>query len=716
MKSGKGFLSKLTTSFLLLQLLQNPVFAQENIGYNYNNYIGVNGIVSNPASIAASRYKVHVNLLTVNAYAGSNAYEFSSKKLFKLQLNNWQEGTDFRKVTTDELKHAWTNVDILGPSFMVNLKKKGALGVTTRFRTIVNAYNFSSGSFNTIGNVDPSIFGKDFSERNIRMNASSFADLGIAYAKILKNKDKNFLKGGFTIKYIQGFANAHLRIDSLDMNFTDADNIQKMHGSGSMVYSENIDRLTQGGAAFNPMNEISFATGTFGLDLGLVYERRSGKFNPKYGTLKSLFRELPYDYRLSVAVTDFTVKPVQFQAGQQSASYNITADAVGRDTFNVRSDESSDEYLQRLQYRNLVTKQTASGAFDMPLPTTVRVNFDYHISRYFFVNADVMYSLRGAKSKKAGPNYISTISVTPRFEKQWYSVYTPFSMNVQQQMNWGVGFRLGPLFAGSGSVLSNAIKSDFRNLDAHVGLSIPVYQGVRTRKEKKRPEEETDQPKEEPKKETKKEAPAKVKDKDKDGVADDKDACPDVAGPVETDGCPDTDKDGIADNKDLCPKQPGFPKYNGCPVPDADNDGVTDEVDKCPKVAGPVENNGCPEIQQEVKKKVESAAKNLFFISGKATIQTRSYPALNQLANVMRKDSTLSLDIEGHTDNVGKDEFNMRLSQMRANAAKDYLVSIGIDAARITAQGFGETEPVATNTTKEGRAKNRRIVLKIRNY
>ena len=309
MKTGKGFLLKLTTSFLIFQFLQNPVIAQDLIGYNYNNYIGVNGIVSNPANIAASRYKFHMNLLTVNAYAGSNAYEFSSKKFFKLQTSNWQEGVDFRKITTDEKKNAWTNLDILGPSFMVNLKTKGALGVTTRFRTIVNAYNFSSGSFNTIGNVDTAVFGKDFSEKNVWMNASSLADVGITYAKIFKNANKNFLKGGFTVKYIQGFANAQLRIDSLDVNITDADNIQKLHGSGSMLYSENIDRLTDG-TAFNPLNEIGFSTGTFGLDLGFVYERRSGKFNPQYGTLKALFREIPYDYRISVSVTDFTLKPI----------------------------------------------------------------------------------------------------------------------------------------------------------------------------------------------------------------------------------------------------------------------------------------------------------------------------------------------------------------------------------------------------------------------
>src|SRR5690349_13998851 len=112
MKTGKVFLIRLCACFLFLQLFQLPLIAQDLIGYNYNNYIGVNGIVSNPASIAASRYKVHVNLLTVNAYGGSNAYEFNSKKFFKFDFKNWTDGQDYRKISNNEIKNGWTNTDV----------------------------------------------------------------------------------------------------------------------------------------------------------------------------------------------------------------------------------------------------------------------------------------------------------------------------------------------------------------------------------------------------------------------------------------------------------------------------------------------------------------------------------------------------------------------------------------------------------------------------
>src|SRR5688572_15225486 len=232
MNSVKAILTRLTVCLIFLQLLKQPLVAQDLIGYNYNNYIGVNGIVSNPASIAASRYKVHVNLLTGNAYGGSNAYSFNSKKFFSFKFNNWVEGQDFSKITKNEIKNGWANTDILGPSFLINLKTKGAIGFTTRFRTIVNASNFSSGAFNLVSGADSSIFGMNFNEKNVRAHANAFADVGITYAKILKSKGKTFVKGGFTMKYIKGISSAALTADSLNVNIQDLSTVQNLNGSG----------------------------------------------------------------------------------------------------------------------------------------------------------------------------------------------------------------------------------------------------------------------------------------------------------------------------------------------------------------------------------------------------------------------------------------------------------------------------------------------------
>lgn len=205
-------------------------------------------------------------------------------------------------------------------------------------------------------------------------------------------------------------------------------------------------------------------------------------------------------------------------------------------------------------------------------------------------------------------------------------------------------------------------------------------------------------------------------DSDGDGVPDNLDACPLVAGSTAFNGCPDTDGDGIPDNTDKCPYQAGLAQYNGCPPPDADHDGVIDSEDQCPNVAGTVENHGCPEIKKEVIEKVEKAARSVYFETGKSALKKVSYTSLNTIAQVMKDDPSLYVDIGGHTDNVGKPERNMTLSDARANVCRDYLISQGISADRITAKGYGETQPIADNKTATGRAQNRRTEFKLSNY
>ncbi len=209
-----------------------------------------------------------------------------------------------------------------------------------------------------------------------------------------------------------------------------------------------------------------------------------------------------------------------------------------------------------------------------------------------------------------------------------------------------------------------------------------------------------------------------VPDTDGDGINDENDKCPTVKGLAKYDGCPipDTDKDGINDEEDKCPTVAGVARYQGCPVPDTDKDGINDEEDKCPTVAGVKENNGCPAIKEEVIKKVTASAKNIFFITGSNKLQNKSYAPLDEVVKILSDDAALKLDIEGHTDATGSDKVNLPLSQTRAKTVYDYLVSKGIDASRLTSEGYGSSKPVADNKTAAGRALNRRVEMKLKYY
>ncbi len=207
-------------------------------------------------------------------------------------------------------------------------------------------------------------------------------------------------------------------------------------------------------------------------------------------------------------------------------------------------------------------------------------------------------------------------------------------------------------------------------------------------------------------------------DRDGDGIADIDDKCPDVFGYARYQGCPipDTDKDGINDEDDKCPTVPGLARYQGCPIPDTDGDGVNDEEDKCINEKGPASNFGCPLINEEIIRKVDLAAKNIFFATGSAKLLAKSFTSLNTVVKILNDNPSFNVNIDGHTDNVGKEDYNQGLSENRAASVKAYLVSKGISESRLTATGYGLTRPVADNKTVKGRAQNRRVELKLRNY
>ena len=231
-------------------------------------------------------------------------------------------------------------------------------------------------------------------------------------------------------------------------------------------------------------------------------------------------------------------------------------------------------------------------------------------------------------------------------------------------------------------------------------------------------------------------------DTDNDSIPDFEDACPDVPGPKRLNGCPDTDNDGILDYLDECPKTPGPEENNGCPWPDTDGDGILDKDDDCPNLAGPKENNGCPytdtdndsipdkdddcpetkgprsnngcpEIEEEVQEILKTAFDNLEFETARAKIKEQSIESLNGLAEVLQKKPEWNLQIAGHTDNVGSAQGNLILSKKRAEAVKAFMMERGIDEKRLFVLYFGETQPIETNDTPEGRQANRRVEMTI---
>jgi len=215
-------------------------------------------------------------------------------------------------------------------------------------------------------------------------------------------------------------------------------------------------------------------------------------------------------------------------------------------------------------------------------------------------------------------------------------------------------------------------------------------------------------------------------DRDHDTILDAQDACPDQAGDPNADpaknGCPpppDRDHDSILDAQDACPDQAGVanadPKLNGCPPPaDKDGDGIVDASDACPDAAGEASDdpkrNGCPKaFVQDSQIKILDQVK---FKLNKAEIVpgNESEDVLQAVLKVLNEHPEVKgLRIQGHTDNTGSAARNKELSKQRAQTVRDWLVKHGIDASRLTAEGFGPDKPLESNETEAGRHVNRRV-------
>ncbi|MFC4095068.1 DUF5723 family protein [Euzebyella saccharophila] len=687
----------------LLLAAAATVKAQSYIGYLSDNYSGVHGIISNPANIVDSRFKTDVNLVGASVFFGNDYYGVKLGDVLDADFDFDENGNKSPKTSNNLIG----NADVLGPSFMFNINKNNSIALFSRGRVGYNINEIDGQTYESL--ADEFDENEDFmvNEDNFYLTANAWAEVGISYATILMNKDQHFLKGGLSLKYLQGLGNAYASGSNVEIDY-DADGTDLGGGNttGSItsqgeVYYGHSQNINEDLDDFD-LEIVEGATG-FGADLGFIYEYR-----PDYSSYSSNGNDaMTYNhlnkYKLKVGLSLTDIGSINYKNGSESL-YDITG-VVNEDTFEEQ--ETIEEILE-----NLYTETDTGGSTKWVLPTALHLNVDWAMASKFYLNLNTDLSLT-SNTKRNVSRTANNVYLTPRFESKWFSFYMPVGLVQGAGAQWGAGFRAGPLYIGSGSVLSLLLSDNSKAADVYAGLKIPVYQG-------------------------------KPKDRDGDGIVNKKDNCPDEYGPIENNGCPwpDTDGDGVNDNEDQCPDEAGEAENNGCPWedtdgdavldkddtcpqeagpaenqgcpwPDADGDGILDKDDQCPEVAGTVANQGCPEVTEEVQKTLNEYAKTILFNPGKATIKTESTTALVDIIQILNEYPDAKFTVEGHTDSIGSEQTNQRLSESRAQAVKQFLVDKGIDASRLEAIGYGESKPIATNMYKDGRAKNRRVEINL---
>ncbi len=691
-------------TLLTILLLSTGVYAQSYIGYLSDNYSGINSVIHNPANIVDSRFKVDINLAGASILTGNDYTSFGLGDLTD-GLEDFDD--DANRSPTDN-NNGFGNLDVMGPSFMFNITPKHAVGLFTRARVF---YSINEVNGTTFENIEDGFDGnEDFviDEGDVYATGTGWAEVGISYATVLMDNQEHFLKGGISLKYLQGLGNAYSRGRNITIDY-DADgstipgqvvNAGAITTTGEVTYGDS-------GNDIDNLKIISDAKG-FGADLGFVYEWRPDykKYQLKNKEGKTSWDTSANKYKLKFGLSVTDIGSINFKSGT-AKTYDVN------NTINESTFEDIEDFEDKLDQLYTLTDET--DVVKSVLPTALHFNADWNINQLFYLNLNTDFAV--TSRNKENVNRITNVySLTPRFERKWFTFQLPLSLVQYSGFQAGLGFRAGPLYVGSGSIISLLVSDESKAADVYAGLKVPIYH-------------------------------AKLKDKDGDGVMDKVDQCPDKAGPEENFGCPwpDTDGDSVLDKDDACPEESGPAENKGCPWPDTDGDSILDKDDACPEVAGPGQNRGCPwkdtdgdgvldkddqcpdeigtvankgcpevkEVTAEVQKTLNEYAKTILFNSGKSTIKEESYSVLGDIVTILNEYPEAKFNVEGHTDSAGSNALNQRLSESRADSVKLYLIQKGIDQSKLFSKGYGEDRPIATNATRAGRAQNRRVEINL---
>jgi outer membrane protein OmpA-like peptidoglycan-associated protein len=710
--------------------------AQSFQGYRTNNYTGVNGVFFNPANIADSRYKWDVNVFAIDGYAGNDQNTLKFKDITR-SFNADSLKSKLLTSNGDNLT-ALSRVDILGPSFMFSASKKTSFAVTTRTRVWANATNIDGRLARAVidaGEVNNANYPYNFNVSKGDIHTAGWTELGLSWGQVLTNSDsRHQLKFGLTAKYLAGVADAYLRQSNLNGSIV---NVGGQTQLTNMTGSIQLNTTDANFADYKFRDFFKFNGNGFGGDVGIVYEYRPDMDYSEYEDDRAFNK-----YKLRVGVSVMDIGQIKFKKStNDAANYNVAIPPGGTFALSNFQDRSVSEYTDVLNASPYFTNVgTGSTEYKISIPTTVQANVDYNINDRWFVN------LAGqiATSKTEGLNLyaFNSYTLTPRYDVERFGISVPINYNELTDFNAGISFRFGPVFLGSGSVIT-ALFDNNKQADLHLGVRFgmpykkvkktdtdgdgiydkedqcPTVPGVARYNGCPVPDRDGDGVNDEEDKCPDEPGLARyqgcpIPDRDGDGINDEIDECPDQPGSGQFKGCPDTDGDGIPDKDDKCPTVAGVAKYQGCPIPDRDGDGINDEEDLCPDKPGPASSRGCP--VEEVAVRITADFKNILFDFGKATIRPESLPIIERAAQTMNEqipNSTFYID--GYTDNKGSVQVNKKISQQRAQAVASALIAAGVEKSRLTARGFGKDNPKCENDTEEGRQCNRRVEVVIRN-
>ena len=484
----------------------------------------------------------------------------------------------------------FVNFDILNLKYEFDHKNAGAYSL--RVRSLKNLEGLPIGWSQNAA--------LEYSENNLDVNdltgfgrnSMDFTEHNFTYARTIFDKDTRFLKAGLSLKILNGLDASYFTTNSGQYEFSDSVSKQVEFTNLDVDYgsSENGNQL------FYDHRGVAF-------DLGVTYEYRPD-FEKQYYEMDGAKRNVRYDinkYKWKAAASFTDLGFVRYLS-DSAANYNFTNPAINANaeklvnlsSLNILSFINSPfEYMNdSLASASTQAPEAAPNKFRMILPGAFHANFDMNIARdFFYVSYNMSIPLHFKKDiTQIRGFFIQTI--TPRIEKEKWSIMLPISHHGNGTVSIGAAGRFMvkgfTVFAGSNSGAFFYGQKASRNRNVYAGVAYSVNYKVPNDADGDKISDEKDACPYDPGLPQFNGCP----DTDGDGIIDKEDLCIYDKGPRKTKGCPDTDEDGVIDMNDMCPTTKGLGIHYGCP--DRDMDGVIDPADRCPDVPGMELNNGCP--------------------------------------------------------------------------------------------------------------------------
>jgi hypothetical protein len=467
----KGFYV-FVTLFLLLSVLAK---SQNIPGYNVSNYAGISGFDLQPASIADNRYKFDAVLMgggftVANNFVSLRRDGITKGRLWKDTINDIKD-VYFSEEGGDNRKGAAVSAYLQAASFMWSFNQNFSVALTFQVRSQTNVDNVHPELATMIYNDFniPDLWRIKLKNDQFSITSMTWAEYGIGFGQVIQNRGDHFWKVGGRLKIIQGIGAAYLYARNLTYSWDSKDTLSLFQSEFGYGHSDNFE-LNDNGLKLN-----RYVTNpSLGMDIGVVYEYRPAVTNP-FGLdeqPKPQRRDQnKYKYRLGISLID--VGRLKFKKGNYSNDFK--ADVRYWDVKNVDLAKTPVQSLDDTIRRRFQVEDGES-TFNMPLPTALSVQLDYHIYNDFYLNMTTYISPRflGIETKVHGLDYEA---VAPRWDHKWFGVFLPLSVNSFGQFNTGLTLRAGPLIIGSADVSSLLFRKNVQSADIHAALKIPIPYG-----------------------------------------------------------------------------------------------------------------------------------------------------------------------------------------------------------------------------------------------